>query len=343
MTGASYARAGTIGPVLAALGEPGTAVIAGGTELLNWMRLGIAAPSRLVDLHDVRGDGDGDDPGAGIRVEDGRLRIGALSTLAEVGADPLVAEHAAALSEACLKAASAQVRNRATVGGNVLQKTRCAYFRAEEPMPWGCNKRHPGAGCAARHGLTDQHALFGWTDDCVATQPSDPVVALAALDAELVLLGPAGSRTVPAVAFGTTQQEAVARGTGAATGENVLAPTEVVVAARVPLVPGRRSAYVKVRERESYAYALASAAASVVLDGDRVASVAVALGSVAQRPWRLPAAEAALRGVRLTEAAAVEAVRAATADARPLEHNAYKLTIARGAAVRALLTAAGPA
>ena len=341
MTGASFARAGSLPPVLAALAAPGTAVIAGGTELLNWMRLGIAAPSRLIDLQDVRDDGDG--PAAGIRAEDGRLRIGALTDLNQVGAHPLVVEHATALSEACLTAASAQVRNRATLGGNLLQKTRCAYFRAEEPLPWGCNKRHPGTGCAARHGLDDQHALFGWTDDCVATQPSDPVVALAALDAELVLTGPAGSRTVPAAAFGTTQQEAAARGTGAATGENVLAPTEVVVAVRVPLVPGRRSAYVKVRERESYAYALASAAASVVLDGDRVASVALALGSVAQRPWRLPAAESALRGVRLTEAAAVEAVRAATADARPLEHNAYKLTIARGAAVRALLTAAGSA
>ena len=339
----SYARATALGPVVAALGEPGTAVIAGGTELLNWMRLGIAAPSRLVDLQDVRGDGDGDDPAAGIRVEGGRLRIGALSTLGQVGADPLVAEHATALAEACLAAASAQVRNRATLGGNLLQKTRCPYFRAEEPMPWGCNKRHPGTGCAARHGLNDQHALFGWTDDCVATQPSDPVVALAALDAELVLAGPAGTRTVPAAGFCTTQQEATDRGTGAATGENVLTPAEVVVAVRVPVVPGRRSSYVKVRERESYAYALASAAASVVMDGERVASLALAVGSVAQRPWRLPAAEAALRGVRLTEAAAVEAVRAATADARPLEHNAYKLTIARGAAVRALLTAAGAA
>lgn len=341
MTGASYARAGSLAPVLTALDEPGTAVIAGGTELLNWIRLGIAAPSRLIDLQDVRDDGYG--PAAGIRVEDGRLRIGALTDLNQVGAHPLVAEHATALSEACLKAASAQVRNRATLGGNLLQKTRCAYFRAEEPLPWGCNKRHPGTGCGARHGLNDQHALFGWTDDCVATQPSDPIVALAALNAELVLAGPAGSRTVPSAAFGTTQQEAAARGTGAAIGENVLAPTEVAVAVRVPLVPGRRSAYVKVRERESYAYALASAAASVVLDGDRVASVALALGSVAQRPWRLPEAESALRGIRLTEAAAVEAVRAATADARPLEHNAYKLTIARGAAVRALLTAAGSA
>jgi len=341
VTGVSYARAVDLGQVVTALGEPGTVAIAGGTELLNWMRLGVAAPSRLVDLHDVRGDGAGDDPAAGIRVEDGWLSIGALSTLNEVGADPLVAGHAAALAEACVKAASAQLRNRATLGGNVLQKTRCAYFRAEEPVPWPCNKRHPGAGCAARHGLNDQHALFGWTDECVATQPSDPLVALAGLDAELVLAGPEGSRTVPATGFCTTQQEGADLGTGAAAGENVLASAEVVVAFRVPVVPGRSSAYVKVRERESYAYALASAAASVVLDGDRVESATVALGSVAQRPWRLPAAEAALRGVPLTEAAATEAVRAATADARPLEHNAYKLTIARGAAVRALLIAAG--
>lgn len=149
----------------AALAQPGTMIVAGGTELLNWMRLGIVAPERIVDIGRMREHGQ-------IRQDGERLTIGALATLNEVGEHPVARERASVLAEACLKAASAQVRHRATLGGNVLQKTRCAYFRSEAPLPWGCNKRQPGSGCAARDGLNDRHAIFGWTDASKVTRAS---------------------------------------------------------------------------------------------------------------------------------------------------------------------------
>lgn len=327
-----YSRPAEEGAVLTALASPGTVALAGGTELLNWMRLGIASPEQVVDLAGMNGHD-------GIRLEEGRLEVGALADLNEVGQHPLVREHAAALGQACLKAASAQVRNRATLGGNVLQKTRCAYFRAEEPLPWACNKRVPGSGCSARHGANDQLAVFGWTEECVATQPSDPLVALACLDAEVQITSTDGERWLPVRRLHLTQQEAAREGGDPATLETRLVVGDLITAYRVPLRPGSRSAYTKVRERESYAYALVSAAASVQLDGDRIAEVRIALGSVAQRPWRLDAAETALVGVPLTESAVREAVDGATADARPLSDNTFKVTMARAAAVRAVLSA----
>ena len=197
------------------------------------------------------------------------------------------------LADACLKAASAQIRNRATIGGNVLQKTRCAYFRAEAPLPWGCNKREPGTGCAARHGLNERHAIFGWTDACVAVQPSDPLVALAALDAEVELLGREGRRTLRVADLHLTQEEAEQEGGDAARLETRLQPGEIIVAYHLPIREGQRSAYVKVRERASYEYALVSAAAVLSLTNGTIGRAAIALGSVAQKPWRLAAAEAA--------------------------------------------------
>src|SRR5215216_5318106 len=184
-----------------------TMAIAGGTELLNWFRLGIAAPDKVIDIGGIAGLN-------AIERSDDRLSIGSLATLNQIGEHPAVREHAAVLSEACLKAASAQIRNRATIGGNVLQKTRCAYFRAEAPLPWGCNKREPGSGCAAREGLNERHAIFGWTDECVAVHPSDPLVALSALDAEVELQGPEGARRLPVESLHFTQEEA-AREVGA--------------------------------------------------------------------------------------------------------------------------------
>ena len=189
----AYARADTWPPPSPRLADDHATVLAGGTELLNWVRLGIAAPERVVDiggLDELRGIS------AATGVGD-TLRIGALATLNEIGEHPLVVAHAGALASACLQAASAQIRNRATLGGNVLQRTRCAYFRAEEPVPWPCNRRAPGSGCAALAGLHERHAIFGWTEECVAVQPSDPAVALAALDAMVDVVGPAGPRTHP--------------------------------------------------------------------------------------------------------------------------------------------------
>jgi xanthine dehydrogenase YagS FAD-binding subunit len=332
----SYSVAHTPAEAIAALREPETAAIAGGTELLNWLRLGIAAPARLIDIGRFEGFG-------AISQKDGHIVIGAGATLSEIGEHALIREHTGTLAEACLKAASPQVRNRATLGGNVLQKTRCAYFRAEAPLSWGCNKREPGSGCAARHGLNERHAILGWTDDCVATQPSDPAVALACLDAVVELTGPNGARRVPMTEFHTSQSEAAARGADPARAESQLQPDELITAYHIPQRREERSAYVKVRERESYEYALVSAAATVQLDGGAIRSIRIALGSVAQKPWRLPAAEQALAGQPLTREAILPPIRAALSDARPLEHNAYKIRMAANAAMRAVLAAGGAA
>ncbi|WP_410676100.1 FAD binding domain-containing protein [Amycolatopsis sp. cmx-4-68] len=305
----------------------------GGTELLNWFRLGIASPSRIVDLGRLKGMD-------GIAENGDRLSIGALATLNEVGGHPLVAQHAAVLGQACLAAASAQIRNRATIGGNLLQKTRCEYFRAEAPLPWGCNKRAPGTGCAAREGLNERHAIFGWTDACVAVQPSDPVVALAALDAQMELDGPQGRRLLPVADFHLTQEQAGSGGVEAAARvETQLRPGEVIVTYHVPIRAGQRSSYVKVRERASYEYALVSAAVAVGLVDGRIRQAAVALGSVAQKPWRLTAAEGQLVGQPPTREAVLPILRSALGEARPLQHNGYKVAMAAGAAARAIVEA----
>jgi xanthine dehydrogenase YagS FAD-binding subunit len=313
----AYARADSPATAVAALRDDHATVLAGGTELLNWVRLGIAAPERVVDIGGL-------DELRGITREGDTLRIGALATLNEIGEHPLVVVHAGALASACLQAASAQIRNRATLGGNVLQRTRCAYFRAEEPVPWPCNRRSPGSGCAALAGLHERHAIFGWTDECVAVQPSDPAVALAALDAAVDVVGPAGPRAVPSAEFHLTPREAGLR-------EHRLDRDELIVGYRIPIEPGAQ-AYVKIRERASYEYAIVSAAAVVGPDRARVA-----LGSVAGKPWRLPD----LVGVPLTREALLPAVEERMADADPLPHNGFKVTMARNAAVRAVLTAGG--
>ena len=327
----AYARAGTAESAVGTLGDAGTSVIAGGTELLNWFRLGITAADRVVDiggLDELRGiDRDGDD-----------LHIGALATLNEIGEHPLVTGMAGALASACLQAASAQVRNRATIGGNVLQRTRCPYFRAEEPLPWPCNKRDPGSSCTSLAGRHERQAIFGWTPGCVAVQPSDPAVALAALDARAEVLGPAGPRTIPMREFHLTQREAAVLGEPER--ENRLGPDELITGFRLPASTDGQ-AYIKVRERASYEYALVSAAAAVPLAGDQIAAARVALGSVAQRPWRLAGAEAELPGTPLTREALTPVIERAMADATPLPQNGFKVTMARNAAVRALLTARG--
>jgi xanthine dehydrogenase YagS FAD-binding subunit len=326
-----YARAGTPEAAVGTLGDAGTSVIAGGTELLNWFRLGIAAADRVVDISGL-------DELRGIDREGNDLRIGALATLTEIGEHPLVTEVAGALASACLQAASAQVRNRATIGGNVLQRTRCPYFRAEEPLPWPCNKRDPGSGCTSVAGRHERQAIFGWSPDCVAVQPSDPAVALAALDARAEVLGPAGPRTIPMREFHLTQREAAALGEPMR--ENRLGPDEMITGYRLPTSTDGQ-AYLKVRERASYEYALVSAAAAVRLDGDRIAAARVALGSVAQRPWRLVGAEDELPGTPLTREALTPAIERAMGDAAPLPQNGFKVTMARNAAVRALLMAGG--
>ncbi|HEY3649952.1 MAG TPA: FAD binding domain-containing protein, partial [Streptosporangiaceae bacterium] len=303
----AYARAGTAESALGTLADPGTSVIAGGTELLNWFRLGIAAADRVVDiggLDDLRG----------IAIDGDDLRIGALATLNEIGEHPLVTQAAGALASACLQAASAQIRNRATIGGNVLQRTRCPYFRAEEPVPWPCNKRDPGSGCTSLAGRHERQAIFGWTQDCVAVQPSDPAVALAMLDARADVLGPAGPRTIPMREFHLTQREAAEAGQPMR--ETRLEPGELITGYRLPASSTDGQAYVKVRERASYEYAIVSAAAAVRLDRDLITAARVALGSVAQRPWRLTSAEAELPGTPLTREALIPVIERAMAAER---------------------------
>jgi xanthine dehydrogenase YagS FAD-binding subunit len=311
----TYARADSRATAVAALAD--ATVLAGGTELLNWVRLGIATPERVVDIGGL-------DELRGITRDGEALRIGALTTLNEIGEHPLVVAHAGALASACLQAASAQIRNRATLGGNVLQRTRCAYFRAEEPVPWPCNRRSPGSGCAALEGLHERHAIFGWTGECVAVHPSDPAVALVALDASVDVVGPDGPRAIPSTAFHRTPQEAGLRET--ALGD------ELIVGFRIPIGEPDGQAYVKIRERASYEYAIVSAAATV-----RDGLARVALGSVAGKPWRLPD----LVGVPITREALLPAVEERIADANPLPRNGFKVTMARNAAVRALLAAGG--
>ena len=323
----SYARAGSVPEAVAAGAGPGTAYLAGGTELLNWMRLGILDPARVLDISRLPGmDKVEALPGGG-------LRIGALARLNDAAQHPAVARDYPVLSQAILKAASAQLRNLATIGGNPVQRTRCAYYRAEELLP--CNKRQPGSGCSALHGENSHHAIFGWTEACVATQPSDPAVALATLDAVLVTEAASGGRRIPARAFHTLP------GKAGPEPHNVLRPGELIVAIELP-APARQSAYLKVRERESYEYATVSAAVAVEAEGGVIRRARVALGSVAHRPWRLDDAERRLVGVRLDDRAALQAaLDASFADARPLSGNAYKVPLARNAALRALEMAGG--
>lgn len=332
----AYLRVGDAREALDAARAAGTQYIAGGTELLNWMRLGIVEPEGLVDIGPLHGK-------AEIRRDGDDLVIGALATLNEIGEHPLVVQHATTLAQACLKAASAQIRNRATIGGNVLQKTRCPYFRSEAPLPWGCNKRIAGSGCAARHGINERHAIFGWTEACVAVHPSDPLVALACLDARAEVAGRDGRRRdIEMRSFHLTQEEAGGERHNArdeAQLESRLAPGELITSYRIRVSGAERSAYVKIRERESYEYALVSAAAALTLKNGKISRARVALGSVAQRPWRLSSAEQALVGMQPTKEAVLPAIRASLADARPLEHNRYKVQMAANAAARAITLA----
>jgi xanthine dehydrogenase YagS FAD-binding subunit len=328
----AFARAASGDAAVAALEKPSTVLIAGGTELLNWMRLGIAEPERVLDIARLGMNE--------IRREDDVLRVGARVTLNELGEHPLILDHATVLAEAALAAASPQIRNRATSGGNILQKTRCAYFRAEHPLPWACNKRAPGSGCAAREGNTERLAIFGWTEACVATQPSDPAVALACLDAEVDVLGPSGAHAISMRAFHLSQADARAAGLDEATAETQLRGDELITGFRIPIRPGERSAYVKVRERASYEYALVSAAATVAVRAGKIAAARVALGSVAQRPWRLPDAELELVGKPVERGAIAAAIAIAMSEARPLSQNGYKVSMAANAATRAVLMAA---
>jgi xanthine dehydrogenase YagS FAD-binding subunit len=320
----AYARSDTLSDALKRGAQPNTVYLAGGTELLNWMRLGIAEPEQVIDIGRLR-ELDGV-----TRLPSGGLRIGALTRLNEAAQHPDVVRDYPVLSEAILKSASAQLRNLATVGGNPLQRTRCAYFRQDDLVP--CNKRAPGTGCSALHGYNDKHAIFGWNETCVATHPADPPVALTVLDAVVTTERPGGGRRLPVrelIVLPTRERPER---------DTVLTPGELITGYELA-EPAHMSAYLKIRERESYEYATVSCAVALEMHGERIARARIALGSVAHRPWRLDATEERLAGLRIGSPEAKAAIEAGFVDARPLSMNAYKIALAKNAVARTLETA----
>jgi xanthine dehydrogenase YagS FAD-binding subunit len=325
----AYERASALADAIPAAAQPGTMVIAGGTELLNWMKDGIVAPGRLIDLNDLSGLDQ-------IDAGDHGLRIGALARMSDVAGHPVVRRDYPALSQALLSSASPQVRNMASIAGNLLQRTRCPYFRAEIEV--ACNKRHPGSGCAALDGEDRFAAIFGWSERCIATHPSDLAVALVVLDAIVHVAGPGGARQIPVGDLyrlpGDTPQH-----------ETVLGVGELITEIEVPASTlARQSHYLKLRERASYEFALVSAAVAMDLDGPDVCAARIALGGVAPKPWRLGDAEVALRGISLEDEPALRRVLdAGFGDARPRRHNGFKIELAKRAVIRALQNVGGVA
>ncbi|WP_394361048.1 FAD binding domain-containing protein [Amycolatopsis sp. SB7-3] len=300
-------------------GAPGAAYLAGGTTLVDLMKLEVLTPSRVVDINRL--------PLTGVWTDRHGLHIAALERMSDVAAHPLVGARYPVLAEALLASASPQLRNMASIGGNLLQRSRCGYFR-DTATP--CNKRTPGSGCPAITGAHRSHAILGTSDACVSTHPSDLAVALVALDASVRLTGRGGSRDVRLDGFyrlpGTTPHL-----------ENDLRPGELVTEVTVPrLAWADRSAYVKVRDRASYEFALVSVAAAVLVRDGVVRDVRLAAGGVGTRPWRLTAVEDALRGKPL-RLEVVEKAAAATEGARPLAHNGFKVPLLKRTITRALM------
>jgi xanthine dehydrogenase YagS FAD-binding subunit len=322
-----YVRPATVREAVAVASQPGSAFLAAGTNLLDLMKGGVTRPGLLVDISRL--------PGLD-RVEhlaDGGVRIGALVRNADLAADPAFAARFPAVAEALLSGASAQLRNAATVGGNLVQRTRCAYFY---DVASACNKRAPGAGCDARGGENRLHAVLGWSESCIATHPSDFCVPLVALDAIVEIEGKAGRREIPLDLFHRLPGDAPER-------ENMLEPGEMIAAVRLPADAARFAAharYLKVRERTSYAFAVVSAAAALRLEDDRIADARLALGGVALKPWRAREAELMLAGARADAALFRRAAEAALAQAKPSGDNGFKIELARRIVVRALTLAA---
>ncbi|WP_320773746.1 xanthine dehydrogenase family protein subunit M [Streptomyces sp. CRN 30] len=305
--------------------DPHTSFLAGGTTQLDLMKDGVLAPERLVDITAL--------PLHGVTHTDSAVRVGALTTMEELAADPVVRDRLPFVREALLLGASVQLRNMATVGGNLLQRARCRYFR--DPTVEACNKRSPGSGCAAIVGAARMHAILGTSDHCVALHASDVAVPLTALDAVVHVQGVDGTRAVPLTRFYLPPDDTPHV-------ENVLRHGELITSVEIPLLPATaRSHYLKVRDRMSYEFALTSAAVALVHDGEVVREAFVALGGVGTVPWRCWGAEDALRGVRAGEDVFRAAAEAALEGARPLPGTAFKVELAKRTLVRALETASG--
>ena len=323
----AYARAVTLPDAIGAAAQPDGMLIAGGTELLNWMKEGIVAPRQLIDINGISGLDR-------VEFNDGGLKIGALARMSDVAHHDAVTRDYPVVSQALLKSASPQIRNMASMGGNLMQRTRCPYFRAEIELP--CNKRRPGSGCSALEGEDRGMALFGWSEACLATHPSDVAVAFAALDAVVHVEGPGGARTIPFGDFHRLPGDSPES-------ETVLERGELITAIEVPAsAVAQRSHYLKIRERASYEFALVSAAVGIDLEGQAIREARIALGGMAPKPWRLGGAEQALRGVTLSDTSAIRrALDGGFVEARPRRHNGFKVELAKRTIVRALQTAGG--
>ena len=320
-----FFRATTPEQALSLAATPGAQFLGGGTNLVDLMKGGVAQPGRLIDVTAL--------PWSQVELlADGGVRIGAMVRNSDAANHPLIRERYPLLARALLAGASPQLRNMATVGGNLLQRTRCGYFNDVSFRQ--CNKRVPGSGCAAREGYNRMHAILGASAACVATNPSDMSVALAALDAVVRIRQLNGMRSIPIGAFhrlpGRTPQRDTAVNAG-----------ELIVSVDLPPSPfAAHSTYLKIRDRASYAFALVSVAVALDLRESTVRDCRIALGGVAHKPWRAAAAEALLRGQTLNDGAITAAARTVTQGADPLRYNAFKIELVQRAVIRAVRTAA---
>ena len=321
-----YARARDVSDAVRQIAaDPGAKFIAGGTNLIDLMKEDVERPTRLIDISRL--------PLKTVEeTGDGGLRIGALVPNSDLAWHPQIEQRYPLLSSAILAGASAQLRNMASTGGNLLQRTRCYYFY-DTATP--CNKREPGSGCSAINGVNRMHAILGTSEACIAVHPSDMCVALAALDAKVHVAGPSGERMIAFADFHRLPGDTPQR-------DSNLRPDEIITAVELPAQGfAANYSYLKIRDRLSYAFALVSVSAALELDGDNIKDARLALGGVAHKPWRDPEAEAALRGARPPMPAAfAKAADLLLRDAKGFAHNAFKIDLARRAIVRALTQAA---
>jgi xanthine dehydrogenase YagS FAD-binding subunit len=321
-----YVRATDVAQAVAMVAtDPAAAYLAGGTTQLDLMKDGVLSPDRLVDISPL--------PLRGISRDDDTLVVGALTTMEELAADPTIAERASFVREALLQGASTQLRNMATIGGNLLQRTRCRYFR--DPSVAACNKRDPGSGCAAVGGAARMHAILGASEHCIAVHASDVAVPLVALDAIVHVRGVDGERRIPLTEFyrlpGDTPNV-----------ENVLRHGELITAVQIPLLPeGTRSGYLKVRDRASYEFALTSAGAALDIGDGLIRRAWVALGGVGTVPWRASAAEEFLTSAPACAETFRAAAEATIRDTFTVPGTAFKVELAKRTLIRILQTVAG--
>ncbi|MCE7061514.1 xanthine dehydrogenase family protein subunit M [Dyadobacter sp. CY343] len=320
-----YERASTAKAAVNALTNNANAkIIAGGTNLVDLMKRNVMAPTKLVDINAL--------PLREIRQQDGKISIGAMALNSQVADDKLIIEKHPLLSQALNAGASAQIRNMASVGGNMMQRTRCHYFY-DTALP--CNKREPGSGCGAMEGMNRMHAVFGTSEKCIAVHPSDMCIALVALDATVLVTGPKGDRRIPFEELHRLPGNQPEK-------DNNLQKDELIISVEIPDNSfSKNSHYMKIRDRASYAFALVSVAAALNIEGKVIKEARLAMGGVAHKPWRLKEAEKALVGKPATEETFRQAAEIAMQGAKAYKHNAFKLKLGPNVIVEALKNAAG--